>query len=274
MTNLLRRTIEMKQVNPASREVKKNIAIVRASIRTTEADILLFPELFISGYQTSALREIALHKTDGQFQDLITDASEAQVSVVVGYLEKDGDHFYDSFFVVDGVTGAFQTVRKTHLFGAEHSAFARGNALEVISLSGIDVGFMNCVEIEFPEIARTLALKGAKLFLVGSANMHPYANDHRIACEARAVENKRPLVYVNRVGQESGFDFCGGSRFVSEQGEILAELNPSSEESLLVTVELAQKSTSEVDFLAQLRPELYQHSWDSASVEGLPLTQQ
>lgn len=274
MTNPLRRTIEMKQVNPASREVLKNIATTRGSIRTTKADILLFPELFLSGYQTSSLDEIALHKTDGQLQDLITDASEAHVSLVVGYLEQDGDNFYDSFFLVDGVTGAFQTVRKTHLFGAEHSAFGRGNALDVISLSGINIGFMNCVEIEFPEIARTLALKGAALFLVGSANMHPYANDHRIACEARAVENKRPLVYVNRVGQESGFDFCGESRLVSERGEILVELNPASEESRLVTVELGQKSASEVDFLAQLRPELYLHSREADTVNGPPLTQQ
>jgi predicted amidohydrolase len=119
---------------------------------------------------------------------------------------------------------------------------------------------MNCVEIEFPEIARTLVLRGAEVLLVGSANMHPYFNDHRIACEGRAIENKRPLVYVNRVGQESEFRFCGGSRFVSPRGDILRELDSSTEESCIVTAELDEPVATEIDFLGYLRPELYQNA--------------
>lgn len=255
-----KRTIEMKQLCPVGRDVNVNLATVQQSIRETDADILLFPELFISGYEVTGLDAIAMRDTDDRLQALVEESREAKVSLVVGYLEEAAGLFYDSYFAIDGTSGAFQTVRKTHLFGAENSVFARGNSLQVISLSEIRVGFMNCVEIEFPEIARTLALRGAEVFLVGSANMHPYFNDHRIACEGRAIENKRPLIYVNRVGQESGFRFCGGSRSVNARGEIITELDESLEESCVVSVELGEPVTAEIDFLEYLRPELYQNA--------------
>jgi predicted amidohydrolase len=149
-------------------------------------------------------------------------------------------------------------IRKTHLFGDEREVFRTGDALTPVTLCGARVGVVNCFEIEFPEVGRTLALRGAELLVAGSANMHPYELDHRTAVTARALENRVPVAYANRVGSESGHDFCGSSRIVAPDGTTLAELDTETRGELTATLELGAGGSGATAMLAQRRPELYE----------------
>lgn len=242
-----------------ARGITENIARVAKMIRgaTDGTDVMVFPELFLTGYQTEDLTQLALSGDDAELEPLFDACAERNIALLAGFIERGDGGVYNSFLVIDETGRLVTTVKKTHLFGSERNVFLRGNDLRPFPLRGYQVGLINCFEVEFPEVARTLALRGAQVFLVGSANMAPYFEEHRIATTARVFENRIPLAYANRVGAESGNEFCGFSRIIAADGTVLQEAGPVGEAVLTAEVEISWGSPEETDMLSQRMPELY-----------------
>jgi predicted amidohydrolase len=91
--------------------------------------------------------------------------------------------------------------------------------------------------------------------VTASANMEPYGPDHALAARARALDNRIPHVYVNRVGSEAGLRFVGGSMAVAANGSVVADLG-AGEAVACVEVELGPVRDPDVDYLARMRPGL------------------
>lgn len=253
-------TVAAVQRCPEPRDIQTNVATVASVLAGdtgAEADLIVFPELFLSGYQTSHLEELCLTTESAEVQQLSAACAASRTAVLVGYMEAEGDAIFDSTLAIDRDGAVHPPIRKSHLFGDESTVFARGDSIEPVSLCGVSVGVINCFEFEFPEIARTLALKGAQLLAGGSANMHPYGEEHEIATRARALENRLPLVYANRIGAESGFDFCGSSRVVNMYGQVVSQLSSDEAGTILTKITVGQTAAAELDALAHRRPELY-----------------
>ncbi|MHB1469100.1 MAG: carbon-nitrogen hydrolase family protein, partial [Solirubrobacteraceae bacterium] len=113
-----------------------------------------------------------------------------------------------------------------------------------------------CFDMEFPEPARALVRAGADLLVTLSANMRPYGAEHQLAARARALENRCPHLYVNRVGRHRGMQFVGGSMAIDFCGRGTPAL--SGEEQLLeVQVPPAWADLgSDIDYLEHARRDL------------------
>ena len=246
------------QERPAPRGLARNLERVAELVRAADADLVVFPELFLSGYQTTELEPLAIPTRDARLEPLAAACRETRTALLVGFVEPGDDGWYDAFLAIDRDGTILPAIRKTHLFGGERDVFLRGDRLEPVALCGVPVGVVNCFELEFPEVARTLAVRGAALLVAGSANMHPYTRDHRVAATARALENRLPLAYANRIGAESGHAFCGGSVIVAPDGEILAELGSEEPGLIAATLAVGGERDAVTDMLAQRRPELYE----------------
>jgi predicted amidohydrolase len=223
-----------------------------------DADLAIFPELFLGGYETRDLESRALAADDELLGTIGVSCARSATAAVIGFSERlDDGAFANSAACFDRDGELVAIYRKTHLFGGhEAEAFRPGDELRLVTLAGVRCGILICFDIEFPEPARQLARAGAELLVTASANMDPYEEDHRLASRARALDNRLPHVYVNRVGEESGYRFVGRSRVVGPDGEVLAELSDSEEEVLAVDVPLRERPQGEVDYLRQVRPEL------------------
>ncbi|MBX6764617.1 MAG: carbon-nitrogen hydrolase [Rubrobacteraceae bacterium] len=221
-----------------------------------DAEIAIFPELFLGGYATRDLDTRVLAADDELLGRIGVACARSATAAVIGFTERLADGACANSVACFDTDGELVAVyRKTHLFGAEAEAFRAGDELRLVTLAGVRCGILICFDIEFPEPARQLARAGAELLVTASANMAPYEEDHRLASRARALDNRLPHVYVNRVGEESSFRFVGRSRVVGPDGEVLAELS-DSEEVLAVDVPLRERPQDEVDYLRQVRPEL------------------
>lgn len=106
-------------------------------------------------------------------------------------------------------------------------------------------------------MARTLALKGAQGFLIVSANMRPYEDDHVFTVRVCSKENRLPSAYCNRVGSESEYEFCGLSMIVDHDGNVLHAMDESSERSVTVPLAMNAQAMDAVDMLSQRKPALY-----------------
>ena len=249
--------IELRQAAPKHGDLRGNIDTVIRAIDSCAAELLVFPELFLSGYDTQHLDELALAVEDARIEQLADACRRTEVALLVGFAERRLTGFYDSYLAIDRDGTVLEPIRKTHLFGTEREVFLAGNVLAPITLCDIRIGVINCFEVEFPEVARTLALGGAEMLVSGSANMHPYALEHRIATESRAIENRLPLAYVNRIGEQDGHRFCGLSRLMNPDGTARRQLGESETASICDEVTIGCRVADEVDMLAQRRPELY-----------------
>ena len=218
-----------------------------------DADLVVFPELFLSGYTLSDIDELAVQMDSPELERVTDMARESSTAVIFGAPERISGGIANSAFCVDEQGTIAAVYRKVQLYGGEESeAFVAGNDLLIVELCGLKMGIMICFDVEFPEVARSLARVGAEMLVTISANMEPFGNDHAIFSSARALENGLPHAYVNQVGPGEKLTFVGGSTVVSPDGEIYAQASPSEEEILSVRLHPAKSNLRE-DYLSQLR---------------------
>ena len=133
-----------------------------------------------------------------------------------------------------------------------------GGPLAAPASAALPCGLMICYDLRFPELARTLALDGARLLLVPAAWPKPRLHPWRVLAQARAIENQVFLAAVNCAGRTGPYDFFGHSLVADPLGRILAEAG-EDEEILLADVDPAQCAAARrtMDLLTDRRPANY-----------------
>ncbi|HEX2391841.1 MAG TPA: nitrilase-related carbon-nitrogen hydrolase [Solirubrobacterales bacterium] len=215
-----------------------------------EADLAVFPELFVSGYRLDHLDQVAVEIDGPELGFVARAAAEAGTAAIVGFVERSGRDFYNAVACFDEQGELAGVYRKLKLFGEETAAFLPGRRMLLVELAGRTVVPMVCFDMEFPELARAAALAGADLFVTVAANMEPYGREHRVHALARALENRIPHLYLNRVGQESGFAFTGETCSIDADGVVLAQADGREERFLLAEVGRAGATDTRVEYLA------------------------
>ena len=170
-----RARIAVEQTAPEVGAVERNVddAVRRIGALAGRADLVVFPELFTTGYRREGMDHRALAEPipDGPSVRRLADAARrAGVAVSGTILERDGDEVHDTAFLIDAVGQLVARYRKTHLYPAETAYFTAGDELVVAPLRpDLRVGMAICFEHAFPEIFTTLALAGASLIVISSA---------------------------------------------------------------------------------------------------------
>jgi predicted amidohydrolase len=202
-----------------------------------EAELLVFPEVFSTGFCYDHIEEVA-EPASGPTLEALRDFSREYGCILAGSmiekrepkeigassLEKEVPSQYNLGFCIESgkLTGSR---RKVQLYGLEKKYFAPGDSIAPIRLQkhGLTMGLIVCNEIRYPEVARKLALEGAD-FLVSAADMPDfYIYPWRIMSISRAIENQLPHIACTRVGKDKYSTYPGGSFIVDGWGRILAE---------------------------------------------------
>jgi (R)-amidase len=245
------------QLSPRPRDPNANArAAVQVLEHHPEAELAVFPELFLTGYSLNRAEELAAEPGGPALTHVAHAAGRTGTAVVIGFIERWGGGVANSAACFDSNGSLAGVYRKTYLFGDEADAFVAGDSLLVARLAGRNVAPLICFDVEFPENTRALARAGADLFVTVSANMEPFGLDHRIAAPARALENHVPHLYVNRCGREDGLKFVGGSCAIEADGRVTAQARGDQEQVLTASVGAAGAADERVDYLAQVRGEL------------------
>jgi predicted amidohydrolase len=245
------------QLDPAPGDVEANLAAIAAALdEHPGAELAVFPELFLTGYDLECAPGRALSPDDPALARLRRLARGSGTAIVAGFAERLADGgLANSAACVDTDGRWAGTYRKAQLFGREAEVFSPGDELVLVELAGRWVGPLVCFDIEFPEPARALARAGAELLVSIAANMDPYEPDHALALKARALDNRLPHVYVNRVGDEGGFEFVGGSAAVGPDAHPLLALGADCAVGI-VEVDLDGRPAAPVDYVRLVRSEL------------------
>ena len=215
-----------------------------ARAREAGADLLVFPELSLTGYRLLHLTSrVALTRRSPVFARLAEAAGP--MSVVAGFVEQgESGVLYNSAAVL-AEGGAVHVHRKLYLptYGIFHEArfFRAGRRLDMAPLPQGRAGVLLCEDLWHPELARRLAFAGVKLLIVPSAGPGRIGGGEMPASQeawetvtrATALFSTCWVAYCNRVGWEEGSFYGGGSHLVRPGGEVV-ERAPFLDEHLLV----------------------------------------
>lgn len=256
--------IGLYQGAPRLLDTAANIEIMarnaKAAVRQG-ARLLVFPELFLTGYNLlEDCPRVAEAKDGASFRTLSTLARETGIALLYGYPERAGDVVYNSAQLIDADGAAIANYRKCHLFGPdERRLFAPGDTAVTAKLDGMTVGILICYDIEFPEIFRTLVLRGADLVLVPTAIGAPYQRVATTITRARAYENQVFVAYCNLAGEERGLGYFGLSGIVGPDGQDIARAGGQDDVLLVADIDPAAYAASRKanTYIRDRRPELY-----------------
>ena len=230
------------------------------------AEMILFPELFLSGYCVPAeqMRKVAEEKSGPSFQELSKAAKEANIAVLYGYPEVDqssgSEVFYNSAQLIDQDGSSLVNYSKTHLWLCPEppqyeAVFTPGSHFQTpVECCGIKIGIVICMDFSLPECARCLAVAGAQLIAVPTASTVKWENHNvKMIAPVRAIENSVYIANVNHVGD--GFEGC--SICCDPDGDVVVFSGSESEEALLLaTVVVPFKA--KCNTIRSRRPDLYE----------------
>jgi len=246
------------QFDPVFGDIKGNVSKVLLMLSGKQADLVVLPELFNTGYQFISKDEVKdlSEKIPSGFttRGLIELSKEKNLHIVAGIAERSAGSFYNSA-VLTGPAGFIGVYRKTHLFFEEKLWFSPGDTgFKVWKTPVGNIGVMICFDWFFPESARTLALKGADIIAHPANLVLPYCPD---AMPTRCLENRVYAVTANRTGSEERggkerLEFIGTSEIVSPNGEILYRAERDSEEFGSAEVDIAAARDKNLNSLNNL----------------------
>ena len=216
-------------------EPKRNlqVALDMIDLATTRGvELLVMPELWPCGYDPVTLADDARQAAeplDGQRSQRLSEAARvASMWLVAGSvpeLDEEGE-LYNTALVFNphGELVAFH--RKAHLYPptSEPFIFRPGDRLTTFNDPALGaVGVVICFDGDFPEVARTMALRGARLVVAPAAYEVEGATTWDVLYPALALANSQWWIQSNQCGAHATTTLLGASRIVAPTGTVVAE---------------------------------------------------
>ncbi len=241
-------TISLGQFDTRWGQPDHNMARVRewvAEAAQRGSDVVVFPELWDTGFVLDRAVELGTGATEGRFAEVAELAQEHAIHIVgsmleLGHPQGTSRPAYNTamWFSPDGASPG--SYRKMHLF--------RPYDEDKYLLPGISPHWLNlpwgmssigiCYDLRFPELFRSYAVAGCWMCFLPAQWPYPREMHWLTLLRARAIENQMIIVACNRVGQEGDQVFCGRSTIIDAWGETVIE-GGDQEELLTATVDLA-----------------------------------
>ena len=270
--------IAVAQTEPKLAEVARNLESAIATMEEAAAQgvkLLVLPEAALTGYvfeSPAEARAAALEVPGPEVDALAAAAARLDLYTVVGLVEREGDLLRNSAVLVgpggaDGGGALLGRYCKTHLpfLGVDRFVTA-GDEVPVFDTPIGRIGIEICYDLRFPELTRSLALRGAE-FIAHPTNWPLAATTNAdFITRTRALENRVYLLTSNRCGFERGTEFCGWSQICDPSGTRIVETGKTGTALLVAEADAARSRDKDIivipgEYEMRLwdhrRPELY-----------------
>ena len=268
--------VALAQIAPALGQLDANVARhleILANARERRADLVVFPELGLTGYLLQDLAgEVAMRLDDKRLADLA--AATNGLSAVISFVEESTDHrlFISAGLFEDGQLCHVHRKLFLPTYGLfdERRFFAAGDTLRAVpSRLGAGIGLAVCEDFWHLAVPQLLALDGAQILInVSSSPGRDLAAIHEVGLgtatswrtlmRTYAQLTTSFVVFCNRVGVEESISFWGGSEVIAPTGEALLSAPLYDEGLFTVDIALAdiRRERIALPLLRDERPEL------------------
>jgi predicted amidohydrolase len=192
------------------------------------ADIVVFPEMNLTGYATGhRITSIARAIDNHLIQTFQRISNQLKLAILTGLAEKtDGQKIFASHlvFIPDTPHGKYH---KLHIAPSEQNFFTAGSHIPVFEHAGIRFGVQLCYDAHFPELSTAMALQHADLVILPHASPRGNPAEKFVSwmrhLPARAFDNGIFIAAVNQTGDNgAGLQFPGLSLVIGPDGNLVS----------------------------------------------------
>jgi omega-amidase len=256
-------TISLAQMDIALGQPQVNLAKVQeltAEAKRRGSDVVLFPELWSTGYDLENAEQHATRLDEGLFAELTALARENAIYICGSLLSVQDGRYHNTAPLFSPAGKRLGHYSKTHLFRLmeEDRYLTAGQMAPVFDLPWGKSAIAICYDLRFPELFRRYALAGARIIFLPAEWPYPRLEHWRTLLQARAIENQMFIAACNRVGKSKGESFFGHSAIYDPWGRLVIEAGDSK--ALLtasVDTALVEEVRQTIPIFADRRPELY-----------------
>ncbi len=234
--------ITLAQANPVAGDIAGNVALAQQALATGEAagaDLVVLPEMFLSGYQVLdlSIRPAFLRDVRTALEILAAGTRPGGAALGIGApvpgstREPGQDHAgaYNAYHLLqDGAIRASFNKHYRPNYGVfdENRLYLEGAISGPVEIASCRVAFPICEDMWFEDVAEGMEESGAELFVIPNGSPHARGKyDRRIQhMVARTVETGLPLIYLNLIGGQDDQVFDGGSFAMNPGGRLVAQM--------------------------------------------------
>jgi len=206
-------------------------------------DFICFPEGFFTGYyaQESLARKTSLEIHGDIFKSFLLEISRYRVTSIIGFNELAGNDLFDSVAIIE--KGNLLGIQRKHYL--YHNYFTPGVSFSCFQSKGVSFGVIVCLDSNYFEPARLLAMQGATILFCPMCNkvplQHPYAKRPPYYSQfvARSHENRVWLIAADWIWADDGELICPGHSVIYDpDGREMARSNEEEEQFLIADIPL------------------------------------
>ena len=229
--------ISVVQTRPIKGNIEANILNHRRLIDLAiieQVDIIIFPELSITGYEPELAETLATTQEDERF-DIFQEISDTKnITIGIGVPTKSELGIRIST-VVFQKNQARQTYSKQHLHSSETPFFVNGN--HQLLLADNQIALAICYELSIPEHSANAFRNGANVYIASTVNSY-HGVDKDLNILANIAKNySMTVLMANCIGQTGEYNCAGKSSLWNNQGILLAQMNDKHEGILIFETE-------------------------------------
>ena len=255
--------MDMMFANPDKNFEKAGILICQAA--KDGADTIVLPETWNTGFFPKDNLESLSDKNGSRTKEVFSAlAAGLDVNIVAGSVaNKKEDGVYNTAYVFNRKGECVAEYDKTHLFSPmdEDKYFRKGGHTSIFELDGIRCGLIICYDVRFPELTRTMTVKGVDiLFMVSQWPLVRVPHLDALT-KARAIENQMFVVCCNSAGKAGETVYGGNSSITDPWGNVIAHAKGSEEEfvSADCNTNILSDIRNSINVFRDRRPELYEY---------------
>jgi predicted amidohydrolase len=231
--------IEMKicvvQTRPLKGDINGNIENHKKLINAAavhKPDLIIFPELSLTGYEPQLAKELAIDSSDLLLDDFqkISDKIQAAIGVGASTKGNDGLHISMIIFQPDHEREVYS---KKYLHADEDPFFVSGNNFHGLKIKGNNTALAICYELSIPEHTDNALKDGAKVYIASVAkHLSGVEKSEKILSDI-AKNNSIPVFMSNSVGPSDDFIGAGKTSIWNDKGSLVEQLDESNEGLLI-----------------------------------------
>jgi len=223
--------IGLAQIKPITGNIEANITLHTQSINTAIAnkvDLIIFPELSITGYEPTLAKKLAINNSDQRFDIFQNTSDQNNISIAIGVPSIAEEGITISMLIFQ--PKLHKTLySKQNLHKDEFPYFINGDKQIILNINGIKIAPAICYEslqYQHSENANTL---GADIYIASVAKSKASIEKATIHYSKTAARYSMPILMVNAIGKNDTFESYGTTSIWNANGNLIGSLDKNTQ---------------------------------------------